>query len=234
MDVLDPLLGREAVPLQKVPADRVAACLLYVYMPDCSLLFSLLPCLLPPSSVQQASYAASSFSSVSYCVQQTKVAFTPEDGSAGQGISVSVSNSFLSRHGSLPVPSYKSVFRSYSQDFVPHSQASVQPFLPSTSSSSPHFPPVHQSQSSDLAVPPVASLPPSTLDGLLSSSQESSFHGNTVCLPSETSFTDSPQTPSVRTQHARLHTGLPAPGKPPPALAFEAIAGVGPVALWLG
>nr|XP_020731216.1 rap guanine nucleotide exchange factor 1 isoform X2 [Odocoileus virginianus texanus] len=156
------------------------------------------PPALPPKQRQLASYAASSFSSVSYCVQQTKVAFTPEDGSAGQGISVSVSNSFLSRHGSLPVPSYKSVFRSYSQDFVPHSQASVQPFLPSTSSSSPHFPPVHQSQSSDLAVPPVASLPPSTLDGLLSSSQESSFHGNTVCLPSETSFTDSPQTPSSK------------------------------------
>ncbi|KAK7813581.1 hypothetical protein U0070_000631 [Myodes glareolus] len=54
--------------------------------------------------LQQASYAASSFS-VSYCVQQTKVAFTPEDGSAAQGLSVSVSNSFLSRHGSLPVPS---------------------------------------------------------------------------------------------------------------------------------
>ncbi|XP_057403847.1 rap guanine nucleotide exchange factor 1 isoform X7 [Balaenoptera acutorostrata] len=154
------------------------------------------PPALPPKQRQLASYAASSFSSVSYCVQQTKVAFTPEDGSATQGISVSVSNSFLSRHGNLPVPSYKSVFRSYSQDFVPHSQASVQPFLPSTSSSSPHFPPVHQSQSSDLAVPTVASPPPSTLDGPLSSSQESSFHGNTVCLPSETSFTDSPQTPS--------------------------------------
>ncbi|XP_040487289.1 rap guanine nucleotide exchange factor 1 [Ursus maritimus] len=53
----------------------------------------------------RASYAASSFSSVSYCVQQTKVAFTPEDSSATQGISVSVSNSFLSRHGNLPVPS---------------------------------------------------------------------------------------------------------------------------------
>ncbi|XP_040081376.1 rap guanine nucleotide exchange factor 1 isoform X5 [Oryx dammah] len=153
------------------------------------------PPALPPKQRQLASCATAPFSSVSYCVQQTKVAFTPEDGSAAQGISVSVSNSFLSRHGSLPVPSYKSVFRSYSQDFVPHSQASVQPFLPSTSSSSPHFPPVHQSQSSDLAVPPVASLPPSILDGPLSS-QESSFHGNTVCLPSETSFTDSPQTPS--------------------------------------
>jgi len=153
------------------------------------------PPALPPKQRQLASYAASSFS-VSYCVQQTKVAFTPEDGSAAQGISVSVSNSFLSRHGNLPVPSYKSVFRSYSQDFVPHNQASVQPFLPPTSSSSPHFPPVHQSQSSDLAVPAVASLPPSTVDGPLSSSQESNFHGNTVRLPSEISLTDSPQTPS--------------------------------------
>ncbi|XP_075841741.1 rap guanine nucleotide exchange factor 1 isoform X4 [Microtus pennsylvanicus] len=149
------------------------------------------PPALPPKQRQlQASYAASSFS-VSYCVQQTKVAFTPEDGSATQGLSVSVSNSFLSRHGSLPVPSYKSVFRSYSQDFMPHHQVSVQPFLPPTSSSSPHFPPVHASQSSDLAVPTVSSPPPSTVDGPLSSSQDSSSHGNPVRLPSETSFTDS-------------------------------------------
>ncbi|XP_036276357.1 rap guanine nucleotide exchange factor 1 isoform X10 [Pipistrellus kuhlii] len=64
------------------------------------------PPALPPKQRQlQASYAASSFSSVSYCVQQTKVAFTPDDSSATQGISVSVSNSFLSRHGNLPVPS---------------------------------------------------------------------------------------------------------------------------------
>lgn len=63
-------------------------------------------------SAQQASYAASSFSSVSYCVQQTKVAFTPEDSSATQGISVSVSNSFLSRHGNLPVPSVSAPCRS--------------------------------------------------------------------------------------------------------------------------
>ncbi|XP_006497653.1 rap guanine nucleotide exchange factor 1 isoform X18 [Mus musculus] len=62
------------------------------------------PPALPPKQRQLASYAASSFS-VSYCVQQTKVAFTPEDGSAAQGLSVSVSNSFLNRHGSLPVPS---------------------------------------------------------------------------------------------------------------------------------
>ncbi|XP_069870980.1 rap guanine nucleotide exchange factor 1 isoform X1 [Dipodomys merriami] len=148
------------------------------------------PPALPPKQRQLASFAASSFSSVSYCVQQTKVAFTPEDGSATQGLSVSVSNSFLSRHGSLPVPSYKSVFRSYSQDFVPHHQASVQPFLPPTSSSSPHFPPVHLSPSSDSAEPAVARPPPGTTDGPLSSSQESSCHGP-VCLSSETSFTDS-------------------------------------------
>ncbi|XP_062937600.1 rap guanine nucleotide exchange factor 1 isoform X6 [Cynocephalus volans] len=172
------------------------------------------PPALPPKQRQlQASYAASSFSSVSYCVQQTKVAFTPEDGSATQGISVSVSNSFLSRHGSLPVPSYKSVFRSYSQDFLPHHQASIQPFPPPTSSSSPHFPPVHQPQSSDLAVPPVASPPPSTMDGPLSPSQENSFHGNTVCLPSETSFTDS-ESPAGKDGPARDPSAAgSAPGK---------------------
>uniref|UniRef100_A0A452URF8 Rap guanine nucleotide exchange factor 1 n=1 Tax=Ursus maritimus TaxID=29073 RepID=A0A452URF8_URSMA len=194
--------------------------LMEVYGFNPTRVLSLPPDKLPhlPALGVQASYAASSFSSVSYCVQQTKVAFTPEDSSATQGISVSVSNSFLSRHGNLPVPSYKSVFRSYSQDFVPHNQASVQPFLPSTSSSSPHFPPVHQSQSSDLAVPTVASLPPSTVDGPLSSSQESNFHGNTVCLPSETSFTDSPQTPSespaMKDGHPRdLSSASSAPGK---------------------
>nr|KAF6315273.1 Rap guanine nucleotide exchange factor 1 [Myotis myotis] len=177
------------------------------------------PPALPPKQRQlQASCAASSFSSVSYCVQQTKVAFTPEDGSATQGLSVSVSNSFLSRHGNLPVPSYKSVFRSYSQDFVPHSQASAQPFLPSTSSSSPHFPPVHQSQSSDLARPAAATLPPSAADGPPPSSQESTFHGSTVCLPSETSLPASPQTPSespaVRDGHPRDPSSVGnAPGK---------------------
>ncbi|XP_039317231.1 rap guanine nucleotide exchange factor 1 isoform X11 [Saimiri boliviensis] len=171
------------------------------------------PPALPPKQRQLASCAAASFSSVSYCVQQTKVAFTPEDGSAAQGLSVSVSNSFLSRHGSLPVPSYKSVFRSYSQDFVPHHQASVPPFLPPTSSSSPHFPPVHQSQSSDLAVPTIAGPPPSTVDGPLSASQESSFHGNTVCLPSETSFTDS-DPPAGKDGHPRDPTAVGSvPGK---------------------
>ncbi|XP_036605096.1 rap guanine nucleotide exchange factor 1 isoform X5 [Trichosurus vulpecula] len=154
------------------------------------------PPALPPKQRQLASYAASSFSSVSYCVQPTKVPFTPEDTSATQGLGMSISNSFLSRHSSFPVHSYKSVFRSYSQDFMPHNQASVPPFLSSTSSSSPHFPPVHQSQSSDLAVPTTAILPPSTVDGPNSCSQESNLNGNSVYLPSETSFTDSLQTPS--------------------------------------
>ncbi|XP_048201224.1 rap guanine nucleotide exchange factor 1 [Perognathus longimembris pacificus] len=156
------------------------------------------PPALPPKQRQLASFAASSFSSVSYCVQQTKVAFTPEDGSATQGLSVSVSNSFLSRHGSLPVPSYKSVFRSYSQDFAPHHHASVQPFLPPTSSSSPHFPPVRPSPSADAAVPAAAGPPPGTADGPLSSPQESSCHGP-AHLSSETSFTDSSTNASEET-----------------------------------
>uniref|UniRef100_A0A674HHD9 Rap guanine nucleotide exchange factor 1 n=1 Tax=Taeniopygia guttata TaxID=59729 RepID=A0A674HHD9_TAEGU len=158
------------------------------------------PPALPPKQRQlQASYAASSFSSVSYCVQQPKVPFTPEDCGATQGLTMSVSNSFLSRHSSFPVHSYKSVFRSYSQDFVPHNQVSIPPFLSSTSTScsTPPFPPVHLSQSPDLAVPAAASQSPSTVDVPNSSSQESSFNGNApVCLPSETSFTDSLQTPS--------------------------------------
>uniref|UniRef100_A0A8C5UGJ4 CRK SH3-binding GNRP n=1 Tax=Malurus cyaneus samueli TaxID=2593467 RepID=A0A8C5UGJ4_9PASS len=157
------------------------------------------PPALPPKQRQLASYAASSFSSVSYCVQPPKVPFTPEDCGATQGLTMSVSNSFLSRHSSFPVHSYKSVFRSYSQDFVPHNQVSIPPFLSSTSSScsTPPFPPVHPSQSPDLAVPAAASQSPSTVDVPNSSSQESSFNGNApVCLPSETSFTDSLQTPS--------------------------------------
>ncbi|XP_069603670.1 rap guanine nucleotide exchange factor 1 isoform X10 [Ranitomeya imitator] len=64
------------------------------------------PPALPPKQRQlQASFAASSFSSVSYCAQPTKGVFAPEDGSHPQGISLSVSNCFLSRHGSFPVPS---------------------------------------------------------------------------------------------------------------------------------
>ncbi|XP_054139948.1 rap guanine nucleotide exchange factor 1 isoform X6 [Melozone crissalis] len=63
------------------------------------------PPALPPKQRQLASYAASSFSSVSYCVQQPKVPFSPEDCAATQGLTMSVSNSFLSRHSSFPVHS---------------------------------------------------------------------------------------------------------------------------------
>ncbi|XP_063792841.1 rap guanine nucleotide exchange factor 1 isoform X2 [Pseudophryne corroboree] len=63
------------------------------------------PPALPPKQRQLASFAASSFSSVSYCAQPTKGVFAPEDSSLPQGISLSVSNCFLSRHGSFPVPS---------------------------------------------------------------------------------------------------------------------------------
>lgn len=110
-------------------------------------------------------------------------------------------------------PQHKSVLRSYSQGFVPPSQASGQPFLPPTSSSSsPHFPPVHQSQSSDLEGPTAAGLSSSTMDGPLSASQESTFPGNAACRAPETSPTASPLPPPVRTQRCPLPVGCSAPG----------------------
>ncbi|XP_042334387.1 rap guanine nucleotide exchange factor 1 isoform X2 [Sceloporus undulatus] len=162
------------------------------------------PPALPPKQRQLVSFAASSFSSVSYCVQPPKVPFAPEDICTAQGLSMSISNSFLHQHSSFPVHSYKSVFRSYSQDFVPRNQVSIPPFLSSTSTTSSFSPPLpflpvsHQSLDSDLAtVPAVAGQPPGTVDGATPSSQESSFNGTaSVCLPSESSFIDSLQTSS--------------------------------------
>nr|XP_033816116.1 rap guanine nucleotide exchange factor 1 isoform X4 [Geotrypetes seraphini] len=150
------------------------------------------PPALPPKQRQlQASCAASSFSSVSYCLQQTKVPFppVPEDPSASQGISISVSNCFLSRHSSFPMHSSKSVFRSYSQDFVSHAQASP-PFLTTTTSYSSSFPPLHGSQSCESAGPPQS---PGAWDmPNCFSSQDSSTNGITPpCLPSASSFSDS-------------------------------------------
>ncbi|XP_074701941.1 rap guanine nucleotide exchange factor 1 isoform X6 [Strix aluco] len=83
------------------------------------------PPALPPKQRQlQASYAASSFSSVSYCVQQTKVPFTPEDTGATQGLTMSVSNSFLNRHSSFPVHSESpSVKDGHSKDSTSNSSA---------------------------------------------------------------------------------------------------------------
>ncbi|XP_063000774.1 rap guanine nucleotide exchange factor 1 isoform X3 [Elgaria multicarinata webbii] len=181
------------------------------------------PPALPPKQRQLASFAASSFSSVSYCVQPPKVPFAPEDLGTAQGLSMSVSNSFLHQHSSFPVHSYKSVFRSYSQDFVPRNQVSIPPFLSSTSAtSSPPlpFPPMHQSPNAD----PAAAQPLRAVDGASSPpppppSQESSFNGTaSVCLPSETSFTDSLQTssesPAIRDGHVKDSASLSsAPGK---------------------
>lgn len=76
---------------------------LFIAFSVLSFFVSSVSCFLPP--LQQASYAASSFSSVPYCVQQTKVPFTPEDTGATQGLTMSVSNSFLNRHSSFPVHS---------------------------------------------------------------------------------------------------------------------------------
>ncbi|XP_067165421.1 rap guanine nucleotide exchange factor 1 isoform X2 [Apteryx mantelli] len=83
------------------------------------------PPALPPKQRQlQASYAASSFPSVSYCVQQTKVPFTPEDSGATQGLTMSVSNSFLNRHSSFPVHSESpSVKDGHSKDSTSNSSA---------------------------------------------------------------------------------------------------------------
>ncbi|XP_053230931.1 rap guanine nucleotide exchange factor 1 isoform X2 [Podarcis raffonei] len=161
------------------------------------------PPALPPKQRQLASFAASSsFSSVSYCVQPPKVPIATEDIGTAQGLTMSISNSFLHQHSTLPVHSYKSVFRSFSQDFVPRSQVSIPPFLSSASAASSLplcFPPAHQSPNSDLAAGSAAAGQPLGLadGGVTSSSQESSFSGTaSVCLPSETSFTDSLQTSS--------------------------------------
>lgn len=83
------------------------SCPLFIAFSMLSFSVSCVSCFLP--SPQQASYAASSFSSVSYCVQQPKVPFTPEDCGATQGLTMSVSNSFLSRHSSFPVHSVSSL-----------------------------------------------------------------------------------------------------------------------------
>ncbi|KAL8174511.1 UNVERIFIED_CONTAM: hypothetical protein K2H54_047723 [Gekko kuhli] len=64
------------------------------------------PPALPPKQRQlQASFATSSFSSVSFCVQPPQVPFGPEDSGTAQGLSMSVSNSFLHQHSSFPVHS---------------------------------------------------------------------------------------------------------------------------------
>ncbi|XP_063288542.1 rap guanine nucleotide exchange factor 1 isoform X2 [Pelobates fuscus] len=147
------------------------------------------PPALPPKQRQlQASFAASSFSSVSYCAQPTKGVFTPEDTSLPQGISLSVSNCFLSRHGSFPVPSYKSVFRSYSQDFVPPSQAPALPMLQPTVFYSSCYNPMLPD-----TVPPTPLCPP-----LPASQGGSSCGAPAACLAFETPLSGSLQTTALR------------------------------------
>ncbi|XP_058842935.1 rap guanine nucleotide exchange factor 1b isoform X10 [Acipenser ruthenus] len=146
---------------------------------------------LPPKQRQLASYNASSSSSsssssLSCHVQHAQAAVPVEDANAALSLSMSVSNSFLSRHSSFTAPSYKSVYRSYSQDFAPHNQASIPPFLSPVSS---HFTTVHQSQSLDLAAPATA-VP----GGVANGSQDSSGGSLAVCPPSEPSLPDSLQT----------------------------------------
>ncbi|KAM6431451.1 rap guanine nucleotide exchange factor 1 isoform 2-T2 [Liasis olivaceus] len=161
------------------------------------------PPALPPKQRQLASFAAS-FSSVSYCVQPSQGPLGSEETGTVQGLSVSVSNSFLHQNSSFPAHSYKSVFRSFSQDSVPRGQVSITPFLSSTSatSSSPPqpFPPARQSPNSDpTAGPAPAGQPLGTVERASSSSSSSSSQDSSinktasVCLPSEPSFTDSLQ-----------------------------------------
>ncbi|XP_075690804.1 rap guanine nucleotide exchange factor 1 isoform X2 [Rhinoderma darwinii] len=144
------------------------------------------PPALPPKQRQLASFAASSFSSVSYCAQPTKGVYAPEDGGHPQGIGLSVSNCFLSRHGSFPVPSYKSVFRSYSQDFAAHSQAPTLPLMNPAIYYPSRFSPVLPD-----SVPPH----PAPLCPPLPSSQGGSSCGTPpACLPIEPPFSSSLQT----------------------------------------
>uniref|UniRef100_UPI00398E6AD8 rap guanine nucleotide exchange factor 1b isoform X5 n=1 Tax=Pristiophorus japonicus TaxID=55135 RepID=UPI00398E6AD8 len=85
---------------------------------------------------------------------------------------------------------FKSVFRSYSQDFVPHHHTSASPSLCTISS---HFPAVHQSRSSDLTLPGSAGIVKAT--ELLDCSHDNA-KPVPVCLPPESAFPTSLQTSS--------------------------------------
>ncbi|KAG9354217.1 hypothetical protein JZ751_012341 [Albula glossodonta] len=99
----------------------------------------------------------------------------------------------LDLHHSLPKRvqegMYKTIFRSFSQDFQSRGQGPIPHFLSSVSS---HFPTVHQSQSSDLVVPANASQLADP-GGVTNGSLDSSGGSFAVCLPSESSLTDSLQ-----------------------------------------
>ncbi|XP_071981683.1 rap guanine nucleotide exchange factor 1 isoform X2 [Engystomops pustulosus] len=177
------------------------------------------PPALPPKQRQLASFAASSFSSVSYCAQPTKGVFTPEDSGHPQGISLSVSNCFLSRHGSFPVPSYKSVFRSYSQDFAPHSQAPALPLLNPAIFYSSRYSPVLP----DPAPPPPAPLCPS-----LPSSQGGSSCGTPpACLPLQTPANENTSEEAGDGEYVNLYSSAQSNGAPLPCDGDSPLPGDG-------
>uniref|UniRef100_A0A673XWL7 CRK SH3-binding GNRP n=1 Tax=Salmo trutta TaxID=8032 RepID=A0A673XWL7_SALTR len=128
------------------------------------------PPALPPKQRQLVSYSPTS-----------QAAVVEEVGSA---LSMSVSNSFLSRQ-------HKTILRSYSQDFAPLCQSSIPYLLSSVSS---HSPIVHQSQSMDLAAPGTGSPDPVLV---ANGSLDSSGGSLAVCLPTDSSFSDTRQTSLV-------------------------------------
>ncbi|XP_041098829.1 rap guanine nucleotide exchange factor 1 isoform X3 [Polyodon spathula] len=191
---------------------------------------------LPPKQRQLASYTASSSSSsssssLSCHVQHAKAAVPVEDANAALSLSMSVSNSFLSRHSSFTAPSYKSVYRSYSQDFAPHNQAFIPPFLSPVSS---HFTTVHQSQSLDLASPATA-VP----GGVANGSQDGSSGSLAVCPPPlpdslQTSVSESANEEGGEGEYVNLYSSsqvngeLPHSKGDPAAVADDALSGPSP------
>uniref|UniRef100_A0A8C7VGJ5 CRK SH3-binding GNRP n=1 Tax=Oncorhynchus mykiss TaxID=8022 RepID=A0A8C7VGJ5_ONCMY len=135
------------------------------------------PPALPPKQRQLVSYSPTS-----------QAAVVEEVGSA---LSMSVSNSFLSRQSSLTTPMHKTILRSYSQDFAPLCLSSIPYLLSSVSS---HSPIVHQSQSMDLAAPGTGGPDPVLV---ANGSLDSSGGSLAVCLPTDSSFSDTRQTSLV-------------------------------------
>uniref|UniRef100_A0A6Q2YEJ5 CRK SH3-binding GNRP n=1 Tax=Esox lucius TaxID=8010 RepID=A0A6Q2YEJ5_ESOLU len=144
------------------------------------------PPALPPKQRQLASHSSSpsssSSSSLSCHLQQSNAVLVVDE--VGAALSMSVSNSFLSRQTSLTTPMHKTILRSYSQDFGPLCQSSIPHLL---SSFSPYSPIVHQSQSMDLAAPP-SGCPEPVL--VANGSLDSSGACLGICLPTDSSFSD--------------------------------------------
>lgn len=99
-----------------------------------------------------------------------------------------------------PSPQYKSVFRSYSQDFAPHSPAPTLPLMNPAIFYSSRYSPV---------LPDSVPSPPAPLCPPLPSSQGGSSCGTPpACLPFEPPFSSSLQTSVVRMGGGLCRTGL--------------------------